>query len=174
MVRVPDGAGGYITSLALVSKTSNSTASFGAFYPCESDGYVLPDLDYIKPMLSVYYDGYLSTINTKDFSEMRYSSATNSSELTEKINSSANTGVTYDIDQSDMICDTDSIVYGDRVVTMNAMSTYVGTENTSGRQISGVNYMTVQAVWQNGMWLINHCIYITEDEYNAGTLAAMP
>lgn len=164
----PEGDG-YRTALALVSKPSNESASFGTFTPCEADGYAKPDEAYLDAMLTVYYRAYLRAANAADPAELRYVTEMHSQSLADGIKSGATGAVTFTLDKSDMVCDTAHINYGDGMITVNAAS-YVAVNNTTQETETATDYYTMQAVWQNGMWLVDRSWLISADDYQNGVL----
>ncbi len=73
---LPSGSS-YQTTLALVSKPTNPTAS-GSLTPCDAEGYNEPDADYLDDMLSVYYRSMLKAYNSRQVAELRFSTQNNS------------------------------------------------------------------------------------------------
>lgn len=163
----PEGDG-YRTALALVSKPSNDNATFGTFVPCEADGYAKPDEEYLDAMLTVYYRAYLRAANAADPAELRYVTDLHSQSLADGIKSGATGAVTFNWEQSDMVCDTTHINYGDNTVTVNAAASYTAANDTNGETETATDYYTLQAVWQNGMWLIDRSWPISESDYQNG------
>lgn len=166
---VPSGAE-YQTSLALVSKPSNPTASFGTLTTCEEDGYNNPDGEYLDAMLSVYYRSMLKAYNSRKVSDLRFSTDLNDQSWTEAITMGAYDAVEYDLAQSDMGFTTTGLGYGDHKVTLNVFGKWVGVNRTSGQTETGTDYMTIQAIWQDGIWQIDRCLPCTEADFNNGTL----
>ena len=163
----PEGDG-YRTALALVSKPSNKNAAFGTFVPCEADGYAKPDEEYLDAMLTVYYRAYLRAANAADPAELRYVTELHSQSLSAGIKSGATGAVTFTLDKSDMVCDTEHIAYGDNTVTVNAAASYEAVNDTTGEAETATDYYTIQAVWQDGMWLVDRSWMIPESDYQNG------
>ena len=163
----PEGDG-YRTALALVSKPSNENAAFGTFVPCNADGYAKPDEEYLDAMLTVYYRAYLRAANTGDPDELRYVTDLHRQSLSEGIESGATGAVTFTLDKSDMVCDTAHIDYGDNTVTVNAAASYEAVNDTTNAVETATDYYTIQAVWQNGMWLVDRSWMIAENDYQNG------
>ena len=163
----PEGDG-YRTALALVSKPSNENAAFGTFVPCNADGYAKPDEEYLDAMLTVYYRAYLRAANTGDPGELRYVTDLHRQSLSEGIESGATGAVTFTLDKSDMVCDTAHIDYGDNTVTVNAAASYEAVNDTTNAVETATDYYTIQAVWQNGMWLVDRSWMIAESDYQNG------
>lgn len=163
----PEGDG-YRTALALVSKPSNENAAFGTFVPCEADGYAKPDEEYLDAMLTVYYRAYLRAANAADPAELRYVTELHSQSLSAGIKSGATGAVTFTLDKSDMVCDTEHIAYGDNTVTVNAAASYEAVNDTTGEVETATDYYTIQAVWQDGMWLVDRSWMISESDYQNG------
>lgn len=163
----PEGDG-YRTALALVSKPSNENAAFGTFVPCEADGYAKPDEEYLDAMLTVYYRAYLRAANAADPAELRYVTELHSQSLSAGIKSGATGAVTFTLDKSDMVCDTKHIEYGDNTVTVNAAASYEAVNDTTGEVETATDYYTIQAVWQDGMWLVDRSWMISESDYQNG------
>lgn len=166
---VPD-ASDYQTTLALVSKPSNPTASFGTMTACEADGYNQPDESYLDAMVSVYYRSQLNAFNTRQVEDLRFSTDLNDQSWTEAITMGAYDAVAYDLEQSDMNYSTQGLGYGDGKVTLNVAGHWVGTNRESGAAESGTDYMTIQAVWRDGIWQVDRCVPCTEEDYKSGTL----
>ena len=164
---LPEGDG-YRTALALVSKPSNENAAFGAFVPCEADGYAKPDEEYLDAMLTVYYRAYLRAANAAAPAELRYVTELHSQSLSAGIKSGATGAVTFTLDKSDMVCDTEHIAYGDNTVTVNAAASYEAVNDTTGEVETATDYYTIQAVWQDGMWLVDRSWMISESDYQNG------
>ena len=158
----------YRTALALVSKPSNENAAFGTFVPCEADGYAKPDEEYLDAMLTVYYRAYLRAANAADPAELRYVTELHSQSLSAGIKSGATGAVTFTLDKSDMVCDTEHIEYGDNTVTVNAAASYEAVNDTTGEVEAATDYYTIQAVWQDGMWLVDRSWMISESDYQNG------
>ena len=163
----PEGDG-YRTALALVSKPSNENAAFGTFVPCEADGYAKPDEEYLDAMLTVYYRAYLRAANAAAPAELRYVTELHSQSLSAGIKSGATGAVTFTLDKSDMVCDTEHIAYGDNTVTVNAAASYEAVNDTTGEAETAADYYTIQAVWQDGMWLVDRSWMISESDYQNG------
>lgn len=163
----PEGDG-YRTALALVSKPSNENAAFGTFVPCEADGYAKPDEEYLDAMLTVYYRAYLRAANAAAPAELRYVTELHSQSLSAGIKSGATGAVTFTLDKSDMVCDTEHIAYGDNTVTVNAAANYEAVNDTTGEVETATDYYTIQAVWQDGMWLVDRSWMISESDYQNG------
>ena len=172
----PEGDG-YRTALALVSKPSNENAAFGTFVPCEADGYAKPDEEYLDAMLTVYYRAYLRAANAAAPAELRYVTELHSQSLSAGIKSGATGAVTFTLDKSDMVCDTEHIAYGDNTgrwlwrtmaVTVNAAASYEAVNDTTGEVETATDYYTIQAVWQDGMWLVDRSWMIPESDYQNG------
>ena len=163
----PEGDG-YRTALALVSKPSNENAAFGTFVPCEADGYANPDEEYLDAMLTVYYHAYLRAANAADPAELRYVTELHSQSLSAGIKSGATGAVTFTLDKSDMVCDTEHIEYGDNTVTVNAAASYEAVNDTTGEVETATDYYTIQAVWQDGIWLVDRSWMISESDYQNG------
>lgn len=168
-VIVPDGSN-YQTALALVSKPSNPTASFGTMTACEADGYNQPDESYLDAMVSVYYRSQLKAFNTRQVADLRFSTDLNDQSWTEAITMGAYDAVAYDLEQSDMAYSTQGLGYGDGKVTLNVAGHWAGTNRESGAAESGTDYMTIQAIWRDGIWQVDRCVPCTEEDYNSGTL----
>lgn len=168
-VIVPDGSN-YQTALALVSKPSNPTASFGTMTACEADGYNQPDESYLDAMVSVYYRSQLKAFNTRQVEDLRFSTDLNDQSWTEAITMGAYDAVAYDLEQSDMAYSTQGLGYGDGKVTLNVAGHWAGTNRESGAAESGTDYMTIQAIWRDGIWQVDRCVPCTEEDYNSGTL----
>lgn len=168
-VIVPDGSN-YQTALALVSKPSNPTASFGTMTACEADGYNQPDESYLDAMVSVYYRSQLKAFNTRQVADLRFSTDLNDQSWTEAITMGAYDAVAYDLEQSDMAYSTQGLGYGDGKVTLNVAGHWAGTNRESGAAESGTDYMTIQAIWRDGIWQVDRCVPCSEEDYNSGTL----
>lgn len=166
---LPSGSG-WQTALALVSKPSNATASFGTMTPCEEDGYNDPDEEYLDAMLSVYYKSQLLAFNTRKTADLRFSTDNNTQGWEGDITMGAYDAVEYNRDKSDMVFSTAGLTYGDHSVTLNAAGQWTGVNRNTGETESGTDYMTIQALWQDGIWKIDRCIPCTEEDYNSGTL----
>lgn len=166
---LPSGDG-WQTTLALVSKPSNPTASFGTLTLCDEEGYNDPDESYLDAMLSVYYRAQLQAFNSRKVEDLRFSSDLNDQSWEESITLGAYDAVVYNLDQSDMTFTTAGLVYGDRKVTLNAAGQWTGTNRTSGQTESGTDYMTIQAIWRDGIWQIDRCVPCTQQDYENGTL----
>lgn len=166
---LPSGSG-WQTALALVSKPSNATASFGTMTPCEEDGYNDPDEEYLDAMLSVYYKSQLLAFNTRKTADMRFSTDNNTKGWEGDITMGAYDAVEYNRDKSDMVFSAAGLTYGEGTVTLNAAGQWTGVNRNTGETESGTDYMTIQALWQDGIWKIDRCIPCTEEDYNSGTL----
>lgn len=166
---VPSGDG-WQTALALVSKPSNATASFGTMTPCDEEGYNDPDEEYLDAMLSVYYKSQLKAFNTRKTADLRFSTDNNTQGWEGDITMGAYDAVEYSGDKSDMVFSTAGLTYGEYSVTLNAAGQWTGVNRNTGETESGTDYMTIQAIWQDGIWKIDRCIPCTEEEYNNGTL----
>lgn len=165
----PNGDG-YQTALALVSKPSNPTASFGGMTACDADGYNQPDEEYLDAMLTVYYRSQLKAFNTRQVADLRFSTDLNDQSWTQAITMGAYDAVEYNLDTSDMVFTTNGLGYGDHKVTLNVAGQWQGVNRNTGAAESGTDYMTVQAIWRDGIWQVDRCIPCTETEYNNGTL----
>ena len=159
----------YRTALALVSKPSNESAAFGTFVPCEADGYAKPDEEYLDAMLTVYYRAYLRAANNADPTELRYVTEMHSESLAAGIKSGATGAVTFTLDKSDMVCNTEHIEYSDQKVTVNAAASYQAVNDTTNEVETATDYYTIQAVWQDGIWLVDRSWLISEEDYQSGT-----
>lgn len=166
---VPSGEG-YQTSLALVSKPSNPTASFDSLTVCDKEGYNDPDGEYLDAMLTVYYRSQLRAFNSRKVEDLRFSTELNGQSWEGDITMGAYDAVEYDLDQSDMGFTTTGLAYGDHKVTFNAAGHWVGVNRNTGATESGTDYMTIQAIWRDGLWQVDRCLPCTEEEYNNGTL----
>ena len=136
--------------------------------PCEADGYAKPDEEYLDAMLTVYYRAYLRAANAADPAELRYVTELHSQSLSAGIKSGATGAVTFTLDKSDMVCDTEHIAYGDNTVTVNAAASYEAVNDTTGEVETATDYYTIQAVWQDGMWLVDRSWMISESDYQNG------
>lgn len=161
---------GYRTSLALVSKPSNPEASFGGLSVCDADGYNQPDEAYLDAMLSVYYRSQLRAFNSRKVEDLRFSTELNGQSWEEDITMGSYDAVVYDLDASDMTFTTKGLGYGENKVTLNVAGQWVGTNRNSGAEERGTDYMTIQAIWRDGLWQVDRCLPCTEEEYNNGTL----
>lgn len=170
---LPSGSS-YQTTLALVSKPSNPTASFGTLTPCDAEGYNEPDADYLDAMLSVYYRSMLRAYNSRQVADLRFSTQNNSEGWSGAITMGAYDALVYDLARSDMVYSDQGLTYGDKAVTLNVAGQWVGTNRKTGAEETGTDYMTMQAIWQNGMWLVDRVMPCTEEEYNNGTLRINP
>lgn len=166
---VPSGEG-YQTSLALVSKPSNPTASFGTLTVCDAEGYNDPDGEYLDAMLTVYYRSQLRAFNSRKVEDLRFSTELNGQSWEGDITMGAYDAVEYDLEQSDMGFTTTGLAYGDHKVTFNAAGHWAGVNRNTGAAESGTDYMTIQAIWRDGLWQVDRCLPCTEEEYNNGTL----
>lgn len=171
LLRVIQPSGdGYQTALALVSKPSNPTASFGGMTACDAEGYNQPDEEYLDAMLTVYYRSQLKAFNTRQVADLRFSTDLNDQSWTQAITMGAYDAVEYNLDTSDMAFTTNGLGYGDHKVTLNVAGQWQGVNRNTGAAESGTDYMTVQAIWRDGIWQVDRCIPCTETEYNNGTL----
>ena len=170
---LPSGSS-YQTTLALVSKPSNPTASFGSLTPCDAEGYNEPDADYLDAMLSVYYRSMLKAYNSRQVADLRFSTQNNSEGWSGAITMGAYDALVYDLARSDMVYSDQGLTYGDKAVTLNVAGQWVGTNRKTGAEETGTDYMTMQAIWKDGMWLVDRVIPCTEEEYNNGTLRINP
>lgn len=168
-VILPQGDG-YQTALALVSKPSNPTASFGTMTPCDADGYNQPDEEYLDAMLSVYYKSQLRAFNSRKVEDLRFSSDLNDQSWEGSITMGAYDAVQYSIDASDMTFTTVGLAYGDQKVTLNAAGNWTGVNRTTGETESGTDYMTIQAIWRDGLWQVDRCVPCSQQDYENGTL----
>lgn len=168
-VILPQGDG-YQTALALVSKPSNPTASFGTMTPCDADGYNQPDEEYLDAMLSVYYKSQLRAFNSRKVEDLRFSSDLNDQSWEGSITMGAYDAVQYSIDASDMTFTTAGLAYGDQKVTLNAAGNWTGVNRTTGETESGTDYMTIQAIWRDGLWQVDRCVPCSQQDYENGTL----
>lgn len=166
---LPSGDG-WQTSLALVSKPSNPSASFGTLSVCDEEGYNDPDQAYLDAMLSVYYRSQLQAFNSRQVEDLRFSTDLNDQSWEGSITMGAYDAVAYNLDQSDMTFTTVGLAYGDHKVTLNAAGQWTGTNRTSGQTESGTDYMTIQAIWRDGIWQVDRCVPCTQEEYENGTL----
>lgn len=166
---LPEGDG-WQTTLALVSKPSNPTASFGTLTACDAEGYNDPDEEYIDAMLSVYYRSQLKAFNTRSTADLRFSTQNNTQGWSGDITMGAYDAVEYDGEKSDMVFSTAGLTYGDHTVTLNAAGQWTGVNRKTGETESGTDYMTIEAIWRDGLWQIDRCIPCTEEEYYNGTL----
>ena len=91
-----------------------------------------------------------------------------SQSLSAGIKSGATGAVTFTLDKSDMVCDTEHIAYGDNTVTVNAAANYEAVNDTTGEVETATDYYTIQAVWQDGMWLVDRSWMISESDYQNG------
>ena len=170
---LPSGSS-YQTTLALVSKPTNPTASFGSLTPCDAEGYNEPDADYLDAMLSVYYRSMLKAYNSRQVADLRFSTQNNSEGWSGAITMGAYDALVYDLVRSDMVYSDQGLTYGDKAVTLNVAGQWVGTNRKTGAEETGTDYMTMQAIWRDGMWLVDRVIPCTEEEYNNGTLRINP
>ena len=161
---------GYQTSLALVSKPSNPTASFGGLTACDAEGYNQPVGEYLDAMLTVYYRSQLKAFNSRQVADLRFSTDLNDQSWEGAITMGAYDAVEYDLEASDMGFTTTGLGYGDHKVTLNVAGHWQGTNRNTGADESGTDYMTIQAIWRDGVWQVDRCIPCTETEYNDGTL----
>ena len=127
-----------------------------------------PDEEYLDAMLTVYYRAYLRAANAADPAELRYVTELHSQSLSDGIKSGATGAVTFTLDKSDMVCDTEHIAYGDNTVTVNAAASYEAVNDTTGEVETATDYYTIQAVWQDGMWLVDRSWMISESDYQNG------
>lgn len=162
--------GGWQTALALVSKPSNPTASFGSMAPCEEDGYNQPDGEYLDAMLTVYYRSQLKAFNSRQVSDLRFSTDLNDQSWEGAITMGAYDALAYDLEASDMGFTDQGLAYGEDKVTFNAAGHWVGTNRNTGEEETGTDYMTIQAIWRDGIWQVDRCIPCTQQEYESGTL----
>ena len=100
--------------------------------------------------------------------ELRYVTELHSQSLSAGIKSGATGAVTFTLDKSDMVCDTEHIAYGDNTVTVNAAASYEAVNDTTGEVETATDYYTIQAVWQDGMWLVDRSWMIPESDYQNG------
>lgn len=166
---LPSGSG-WQTSLALVSKPSNPTASFGSLRVCEEDGFNEPDDEYLDAMLTVYYRSQLSAFNSRKVADLRFSTDMNDQSWESAITMGSYDAVLYDLEASDMTYAQAGLAYGEKKVTFNAAGHWTGTNRNTDAAESGTDYMTIQAVWKDGIWQVDRCLPCTEQEYNDGTL----
>ena len=103
-----------------------------------------------------------------DPAELRYVTELHSQSLSAGIKSGATGAVTFTLDKSDMVCDTEHIEYGDNTVTVNAAASYEAVNDTTGEVETATDYYTIQAVWQDGMWLVDRSWMISESDYQNG------
>lgn len=166
---LPQGDG-WQTTLALVSKPSNPTASFGTLTPCDAEGYNDPDEEYLDAMLTVYYKSLLKAFNTRKTADLRFSSQNNTQSWEGDITMGAYDAVEYNGDISDMAFSTAGLTYGDHTVTLNVAGHWTGVNRTTGQTESGTDYMTIQAIWRDGIWQIDRSMPCSEEDYQNGTL----
>lgn len=161
---------GWQTTLALVSRPSNPTASFGTPTPCDAEGYNDPDEEYLDAMLSVYYRSLLRAYNSRQVADLRFSTQNNTQSREGDITMGAYDAVEYNGDTSDMVFSTAGLAYGDHTVTLNAAGQWTGVNRTTGEAESGTDYMTIQAIWRDGIWQIDRWMPCSEEDYHNGTL----
>lgn len=161
---------GWQTTLALVSKPSNPTASFGTPTPCDAEGYNDPDEAYLDAMVSVYYRSLLRAYNSRKVEDLRFSTQNNSQSREGDITMGAYDAVLYNGDKSDMTFSTAGLAYGEGTVTFNAAGNWTGVNRTTDQTESGTDYMTIQAIWRDGLWQIDRCMPCSEEDYQNGTL----
>ena len=166
---LPQGTG-YLTSVALVSRPGNQTASFGALTACDADGLQAPDDEFLQTLLRLYYRSLLTAYNSGKVEDLCFSTDLNDQSWEEAIVGGAYNGVAYAVDRCDIWFTAEGLVRGEDVVTLNAQTSWTGTDRDTGADEHGSEYMTFQIIWRDGMWQVDRWANCTEQDYQNGVL----
>lgn len=166
---LPQGTG-YLTSVALVSRPGNQTASFGALTACDADGLQAPDDEFLQTLLQLYYRSLLTAYNSGKVEDLCFSTDLNDQSWEEAIVGGAYNGVAYAVDRCDIWFTAEGLVRGEDVVTLNAQTSWTGTDRDTGEDTAGSEYMTFQIIWRDGMWQVDRWANCTGQDYQNGVL----
>lgn len=166
---LPQGTG-YLTSVALVSRPGNQTASFGALTACDADGLQAPDDEFLQTLLRLYYRSLLTAYNSGKVEDLCFSTDLNDQSWEEAIVGGAYNGVAYAVDRCDIWFTAEGLVRGEDVVTLNAQTSWTGTDRDTGEDTAGSEYMTFQIIWRDGMWQVDRWANCTGQDYQNGVL----
>ena len=166
---LPQGQG-YLTSVALVSRPGNQTAGFGALTACDENGCAAPDDEFLQTLLTIYYRSLLAAYNSGNVEELRFSTPMNTESNAGAVVNGAYYAVEYDLEKSDMWFTGTGLVRGEDVVTLNAQTSWTGTNRDTGADEHGSEYMTIQIIWRDGMWLVDRWANCTGQDYQNGVL----
>ena len=172
---LPQSNGRWLTSVALVSRPGNQTASFGALSESDEQGCSeQPDDDFIDTLLAMYYRSLLKAYNSRTVADLRFSTDMNDQSYQKAITDGAYNAVAYDLEASDMWFTLEGIAYREGTVTLNATGQWYGTNRKTGADEAGTEYLTIQLLWRDGMWQVDRCMPCSEQDYNSGVLRITP
>ena len=172
---LPQGGGRWLTAVALVSRPGNQTAAFGALTASDEQGRSeQPDDEFVDTLLALYYRSLLKAYNSRTVADLRFSTDMNTQGYANAVTNGAYDAVQYDLDRSDMWFTLEGIAYREGCVTLNATGQWYGANRKTGAEESGTDYLTIQLLWQDGMWQVDRCMPCSEEDYNTGTLRITP
>ena len=172
---LPQGGDRWLTSVALVSRPGNQTASFGALTASDEQGCSeQPDDAFVDTLLSLYYRSLLKAYNSRAVEDLRFSTDMNDQSYASAITNGAYNAVQYDLNRSDMWFTLEGIAYREGTVTLNATGQWYGTNRETGADEAGTDYLTIQLLWRDGMWQVDRCMPCSEQDYNSGVLRITP
>ncbi|MGN0975755.1 MAG: hypothetical protein ACI4OL_07110 [Gemmiger sp.] len=147
--------------------TFGDAEDYGVYVPCDETGLGEPGAKVVDVLTWAYYTGYLNCINNQTVSKMVYSTDKNTLAQTESIFSDANAKNEYNMGNYLAVCDAASIQYNNGTVIYNATFTPNYTDRTTGASGSSTTHRTIQLVWEDGMWKVNSCVFLSEGDFNA-------
>lgn len=147
---------------------------YGRYQHCDPDGLCPPDDKMVDVLTWAYFRGFLQCINGQTMDYLVYSTASNTSEQTESVFSSANTHNTYDLNDFSAVAVPESIRYDNGTVLYNATFRSISSDRNSSRTVEITDHRTIELVYEDGFWKVNRIAFLNDDDFNAGQYAFEP
>ena len=173
----PSGDNSFQTAAVWFNKDYGNELSFNADYggyvPCDATGRGKPGDKVVDVLTWAFYKSFLTSINNKDISNLRYSTAANTIRVGTEMSNYFDRQ--YELDDFSAVSTPSTILYSetDGTVIYDAMFRCIRTFD-SGETDTSQNYRTIRLVWEDGMWKVDAFTLIDATTYSAGAYGQLP
>lgn len=173
----PSGDNSFQTAAVWFNKDYGNELSFNADYggyvPCDATGRGKPGDKVVDVLTWAFYKSFLTSINNRDISNLRYSTAANTIRVGTEMSNYFDRQ--YELDDFSAVSTPSTILYSetDGTVIYDAMFRCIRTFD-SGETDTSQNYRTIRLVWEDGMWKVDAFTLIDATTYSAGAYGQLP
>ncbi len=140
-----------------------------------SDGFNLPDDDFLVRFAWEYYRSFLRAIMHDSIDDLMFATSKNLDEQSYYVHSTENHKNIWDIDSASVTLDPSSVQfdnYGQRIL-MNVSYEAYRTNRYTNETVLNSNHRTIEMVWEDGTWKVNRIRFLSDADYNSGRYAEL-
>ncbi len=130
-------------------------------------------VDEINTMMSTFYTSYLNAINDQSVTPITLATDSAIPTLQGRITSDANAEREFQF--TSVACDEDSIVTetidGEHYISFNMSFSYTHRLRGQGEYEAGSNRQSVQLIYEDGTWMVNNMVFVSDGDFDANRLA---